>query len=369
MKQRIALPTYAQIPLIGISIYLLLHGLIVGANILIPLAFGFLLALLLYPVNKALEKIKVPRILAILLSMALIIIILSIVFFFISNEFLGFYDEIPEMTNRLNTTFNDLQRWIEQRFDVSPETQINWLQQKVQTFLEGSGDYIASFIFTTSGVLTQLGLVPIYVFFILYYRDLFKEFMFAATDEKNHEKVAAILSKVQKVIQHYLVGLFTVIIIVAILNATALLIIGVEHAIFFAILAALLTVVPYIGVFIGSIIPVIYSLAMTGSIWEPIWIFASFTAVQSLEGNIITPNITGSRVSLNPLAAILALLIGGAVWGIAGMIVFVPFAAMTKVIFDHVEGLKPYGILLGVRNNGDASNMWTKMMHRLQNKN
>lgn len=361
MKQPITLPVYAQIALVLISIYLVIHGMIVGANIMIPLAFAFLLALLLYPVNVALEKVKVPRAIAIILSMIMVIIILAIVFFFISSEFLGFYDEIPELTSRLNTTFNDLQIFIEQNFKVSPEAQIDWLQEKLNTFLEGSGELIASFIFTTSGVLTQMGLVPIYAFFILFYRDLFKDFMFKATPEEKHENVALIMHKVQKVIQNYLVGLFTVICIIAVLNATALLIIGVDHAIFFALLAAILTIIPYIGVFIGSFIPVIYSLAMTGDIWQPLWIFLAFSAVQSLEGNIITPNITGSKVSLNPLAAIVALLIGGAIWGIAGMIMFVPFAAMVKVICDHVDGMKPYGILLGIQKDPDSRKQWLQL--------
>lgn len=366
MRQPVALPIYAQIALVLLGIYLFFHGLIVGANILIPLAFAFLLALLLYPLNVAMEKVRIPRAIAIILSMILVILVLAVVFFFISNEFLGFYDEIPELTTRLNNTFNDLQLFIEQNFRVSPEAQIDWLQEKLNTFLEGSGDLIASFVFTTSGVLTQMGLVPIYAFFILFYRDLFKDFMFKATPSKNHENVALILHKVQKVIQNYLVGLFTVICIIAILNATALLIIGVDHAIFFALLAAILTIIPYIGVFIGSFIPVIYSLAMTGDIWQPLWIFLAFTAVQSLEGNIITPNITGSKVSLNPLAAIVALLIGGAVWGIPGMIMFVPFAAMVKVICDHVEGLQPYGILLGVQKDPATRRQWLQFTNLLK---
>lgn len=368
MRQPITLPIYAQLALVLVTIYLLVHGLIVGATILVPLAFSFLLGLLLYPVNAALEKWRVPRILAILLSMVMVIIVLATVFFFISNEFVGFYDEIPELTERLNTTFNDLQIFIEQNFNVSPEAQIDWLQDKLNNLLESSGDLIAGFIFTTSGVLTQLGLVPIYAFFILYYRDLFKEFMFKATPVENHENVVLILQKVQQVIQNYLVGLFTVICIVAVLNTAALLIIGVEHAIFFALLAALLTVVPYIGVFIGSFIPVIYSLAMTGDIWQPLWIFIAFSIVQSLEGNIITPNITGSKVSLNPLAAIVALLVGGAIWGIAGMIMFVPFAAMLKVVFDHIEGLQPYGVLLGTQKDPSTSNRWLNLTRRMKKK-
>jgi len=138
-----------------------------------------------------------------------------------------------------------------------------------------------------------------------------------------------------------------VILIIAVLNSTALLIIGVRHALFFGIFAAILTIIPYIGVFIGSWLPTLYALAMYDSIWVAAAVIGSFTAIQSLEGNFITPNIVGSKVSINPLVAIVALLTGAMIWGISGMIMFVPFIAMLKVIFDHIEPLKPFGLVLG----------------------
>lgn len=347
---KVELPGYIKFIFVLIGIYLLITALTAGAGLLIPLAFSLLLALLLYPVSKWLEKRKVHRILAILISMASIIIILGGVFFVISTQFMGFVDELPTLVSRLQSVLTDFQEFIETRFGVDPDAQIAWINQNLSGFLQGGANVITSFIFRTSGFLTTLGLVPVYVFFMLYYRDLFKEFIFKATPDSNHAQVGEILSHVRRVIQHYLVGLSSVIAIIAVLNTSALLIIGVPHAVFFGVLAALLNVVPYIGVLIGSIIPVLYSLAMTGSIVQPLYIFLSFSAIQSLEGNLITPNITGSQVSINPLAAIVALITGGYIWGIAGMITFVPFVAMVKVIFDHVEPLKPYGLLLGVRS-------------------
>lgn len=360
-----SMPRFVQAVFALIGIVLLFHILIVGANILIPLAFSFIFALLLYPLVKRMENIKIPRGLAIIAAMLGLLILLGVVLFFIINEFSYFSDELPIIEKRLEDSFASLQVFIENNFGITSENQIDWLQEKVSGLLEGSGGFISGFIATTSGVLTQAGLVPIYIFFMLFYRDIFVEFFFKVAPLSQQSQTAAMMTQIQQVIQNYLVGLFTVIIIIAVLNTTSLLVIGVDHALFFGVFAALLTVVPYIGVFIGSMIPVLYSLAMTGDIVQPLLVFGAFTVVQWLEGNFITPQITGSKVSINPLAAIVALFVGGAVWGIAGMIMFVPFVAMVKVVCDHIEPLKPYGILLGARRpDKETKNRWHQLTDR-----
>jgi predicted PurR-regulated permease PerM len=83
------------------------------------------------------------------------------------------------------------------------------------------------------------------------------------------------------------------------------------------------------------------------SIWYAVGVAGAFTVVQFLEGNFITPNIVGSKVSVNPLAAIIALILGGMLWGPAGMILSIPFTAILKVILDNIEPLEPFGFLLG----------------------
>ncbi len=340
-------PAYAKITIILLGVYLVIYGLKVAAGLLIPLAFATLLALLLYPVVKWMERKRIPRAIAIIASMVLMILVLTVVLLIITSEMIGFSDEIPEITQRLEGQVYALQAFIERYFSVSPQLQMDWLSRSMNTMLQSSGSYFSTLVQGVSGFLTKLGLIPVYMFFILYYRDIFKEFFFRISPKEKHEKVAVILTNVQKVIQNYLVGLFTVILIIAVLNSTALLIIGVRHALFFGIFAAILTIIPYIGVFIGSWLPTLYALAMYDSIWVAAAVIGSFTAIQSLEGNFITPNIVGSKVSINPLVAIVALLTGAMIWGISGMIMFVPFIAMLKVIFDHIEPLKPFGLVLG----------------------
>jgi len=135
--------------------------------------------------------------------------------------------------------------------------------------------------------------------------------------------------------------------IVGVLNTTGLMILGIEHAMFFGALAAVLTIIPYIGVFIGSLLPILFALVTKDSLWYPVGVALIFWIVQFLEGNFITPNVVGGRVSINPFAAILALFFGGMIWGAIGMILSIPVLAITKVIFDTVPPLNPYGFLLG----------------------
>jgi predicted PurR-regulated permease PerM len=356
-------PAYQQIALVLVIVFLLHWILVTFSSLLIPLVFSLVIALLLYPVCRWLERKRVPRGLAIVVSILGIITILGGVMYLLTNEIIRLSSELPEMQARIEVAFDDLQAWIERRFDMSPEAQIDWISMKATEFLESSGDYLGGFINATTGFLIAIGIIPFYIFFILYYRDLIKEFAYNATSEVNHENVTVILTNIQKVVQHYLTGLSIVICIVFVMNYIALLLIGVEHALLFAVLAALLTAIPYIGVFIGSMLPALYSLAMTGGIVEPLLIYGAFTVIQNIEANIITPKITGGRVSINPLTAIIALLFGGMVWGVMGMIMFIPLVAIVKVVFDNIEPLKPYGLLLGVpKKKQEIRNRWLEML-------
>ena len=151
---------------------------------------------------------------------------------------------------------------------------------------------------------------------------------------------------IENVVKGYISGLLLVTIIVAVLNSVGLLVLGIDHAIFFGILSGLLTIIPYIGIFIGAFLPVVMALLTKDSLWYPAGVIIVFSVVQFLEGNFITPRITGSKVSVNALAAIVALLIGGKIMGIAGMILAVPALGIIKILLSHTTHLKHFVILI-----------------------
>ncbi|HEY1054431.1 MAG TPA: AI-2E family transporter, partial [Emticicia sp.] len=200
---------------------------------------------------------------------------------------------------------------------------------------------------TTSNMLGNLSIMPVYMFFLLLYRDFFREFFYKVFKSVDKEQVDLVLGKIYDVIHSYLSGVIIVTIIVGTLNTISLLLLGIDYAIFFGFLASVLLIIPYIGILIGSLLPIVIALVTKDSPMYAVGVAASFFAIQMLEGNFITPNIVGSKISINPLAAILGLLMGAILWGLAGMALCLPCIAIIKVIFDSVPTLQPYGFLMG----------------------
>ena len=336
-------------------ITLVIYGMIVAKPILVPLAFAVVTAVLLTPLCGYLERFRIPRMLAAFLSIFVAIAVVVGLLFFSYNQIIGFADDLTLIENRLNELLDQFSAFISYWFEFDPDTQLESIEDAVVSFLRDNVEAFTRGAMTAAGTITMFFLIPIYVFLMLIFRDFLKEFIFQALDKDNSNgKVERVVYKVKDVLQNYIVGMFIVICILAVINSIMLYIIGVNHAMFFAVFAAVLNVIPFIGPIIGSILPVIYSLITMDSLIYPIVILVGFYIIQLFESNLFTPTIVGSKVSLNPLVTLLAIFIGGQIWGLAGMILFIPAGAMLKEIFDEVESLKPYGFLLGSVRHGMA---------------
>lgn len=345
---KIALPPYFKYTILILGVILTFYALIEARMLLIPFSLSLVFALLLFPFSRRLERLNIPRSIASVISMVLVLLLVSTIIYILSIQIGRISQELPEIEARLSETIDEAQLFLEEEFDVGQQEQTNYLKQTLTTFFRSSSAFYETTFSFTAGLLNYLVVVPIALFFMLYYRSFFKDFLYSLLPRQQHDKLTMVLFNVQQVIQRYIIGLFTVIAIVAVLNTLGLYFLGIDHAVFFGLVAALLTIIPYVGISIGSVLPIIYALITTDSLFYPLGVLVVFWLVQVLEGNFITPNVVGSKVSLNPFAAIVALLIGGKVWGPAGMILFIPFLAMLKVIFDAIDPLKPYGFLLGV---------------------
>ena len=342
-------PGYFKYTLTLFGTILTFYALIEARSLLIPLSLAFVFALLLYPLSKRLERNWVPRSVASVCCIFLLLGIIGGVAYMLGLQVDSITRELPELSVQVDKKLTDMQEYLEYEFGIDQTEQSVYFRRAINNFLQNSGAIYRTTFSITAGILNYLVIVPIALFFMLYYRSFFKEFLYKLTPRQQHDRLERVLEQIQQVMQDYILGLFMVIGIVAILNITGLSLIGIRYAVFFGFLAALLTIIPYVGIFIGSLLPIMYALFTTDSLFYPISIAVVFGLVQFLEGNFITPNVVGNKVQLNPFAAILALLIGGAVWGPAGMILFIPFLAMLKVIFDAVDDLKPYGFILGVQ--------------------
>ncbi len=342
-------PFWFKWPLLLLGLVLLFIILEYGQFIFMPLALAALLAMLLEPLCQQFERLKVGRVAGILLSMILVFCVLAGIISLLSIQFVQFADQLPKAAERLEVMSREILQFFEQTFGLAPEQQIEFIQRGFQNIIDKSGEYISSALTATTSIFATIALLPIFVFFLMYYKQMYYKFIYKLWGDGSSDSMEAMIRGIQSVTRNYIVAMMIVILLLGILNALGLWIIGLDHAIFFAVFAAILAIIPYIGIIIGSLPAVLYALLFGGSLWLPVAVIAVFAVVQFLEGNFITPGIIGTRVSINPFMAILALLIAGELWGIVGMIISVPFLGILKCVFDEIDELRPYGYLLGNR--------------------
>ncbi|WP_230471192.1 AI-2E family transporter [Hymenobacter jejuensis] len=336
---------YYTFMLIGLSLLVFVLNRL--DDILLPIAFAGLLSILLLPLCRWLETRKVPRILAIILVLLLVILTIAGIMYAFASQIIQFQSELPKLQSQLNQYFNQIQQIIYQKFGIQPISKDELTDSIVKSMKKSAGGVLGTTFNTTTAVFSNLTLVIIYIFCLLLYRDHLRQFMFRFVAPDKRTTVLTTIDNIQVVVQAYITGLFTVIIIVSVLNAIGLLVLGVKFAIFFAIFASVLAIIPYIGIMIGAAVPAIVTLVETGSPLRAAGVVGVFLVVQFLEGNFITPMITGSKVSINPMAAIIALILGGELWGTPGMILSIPLIAVLKVVLDASKTTEPWGFLLG----------------------
>ncbi len=320
--------------------------LIAGKVIFIPLAISVLFAIVLNPFLKRLERIGLSRILAICVVMLTFIAVLLGFFAFSTYQISGLIADLPNIQSKAMTMLERATSRIEDGFGVTVESQ----QSYIKDLGKNTGSFLTGFLQTTSSVLTVVVQIPIYIFLILLYKDKFRQFLEALYKGKKSASETSI-SEVKDVVQGYVFGMFLVICVLAVLNSIGLLILGIDYAIFFGVFSAVLTVIPYIGNFIGGFFPFLVALVTKDSMWYAVGVIAVYAFVQFMEGNFITPNIMSSRVSINPLIALLALIAGGQILGVAGLILAIPAVGIVKVMLSHSETLKPFVILMEERNH------------------
>lgn len=340
-------PTSMKLASVLVALIAGVYILFVLRETLIPLAFSVLLAILLHPVCVFLEHRKVPRIAAILLSILVLIIVIVVLVYVVTLQIGSFAEELPRITEKAEILLDQTLTMGERYLSLSRSQQVTEAKKYLVNMLSEGRAVLLNTLVTTTGAISTFILLPLYVFFFLLYRDFFRRFFYKAIASVPNEDLNTLLKKIYEVIQSYLSGLFLVIIIVGVLNSIGLLLLGIPHAIFFGFLAGFLILIPYIGILIGSLFPALLSIVTMDSPWYALGVIGVMSFVQFLEGNFITPNIVGSKVSVNPMAAIVALFLGGQLWGLSGLILALPITAILKVVLDTIPNLEPYGFLLG----------------------
>ena len=320
--------------------------LVVLKDIFIPIAFSALFAVVLLPFAKKVEA-KTGRIFSIIIVLLGAFIFMALITWFVINQLTGLVASLPDLEEKMYTMVNQASYNLNQLYNISSEEQT----QMVKDGLKELSTYMGGLLLSTSYLLYFFIQVPIYIFPFLLYRDKFRDFFLSFTSDSELKWK----KDIEGVVRSYISGLMIVVFIAGVLNSIGLLALGIEHAIFFGFLSGTLTMIPYIGISIGATLPAVIALLTKDSIWYAIGVIAVHGFVQFLEGNFITPKVTGSKISINALAAILALLIGGKIWGIAGMILAVPGIGIAKILFSYSSSLRPLVILLEDKSSVDHS--------------
>ncbi len=340
------------------ALILTVYAMIMAKSIILPLLFALLFTILLSPFCGWLERHKFPRFLSSFAAILIGFFVIFVIGFFFYNQMAAFVEDADMFAERLEELLESMESFLGTWFAIEGEINLDrvvsasfeWIQENAASLTRG--------ITGAASTITSFFLVPIYIYLMLLFRDVLKNFAlqaFGRGDLENTLKVQNIILKVKTLVQKYISGLLMVIGILAILNSIMLTVIGVDHAIFFGVFAAMLNVIPFIGPIMGSILPILYALITMDSLIYPLIILLGFYVIQLFESNLFTPTIVGSQVSMNALATLILIFVGAQIWGLAGMILFIPLGAILKVICDEVDSLNHFGYLLGRPANDKSS--------------
>ena len=328
---------------------ILLIGLLIRSEkiVIVPLYFAVLLSILLLPLANFFEKLKFSRALAALASVLLALVFIGSIVWFLSDHLTRFTADIPSIKKNISEHLATLQGWVEQRFNISSAQQ--------NKLFNGAGDEtnfvnsatLGRTLLSVTQTVLLIVIVMIYSFLLLYYRRLIQKVIFALYNKTHQVKVQEALQESKVVVKRYMQGLVIEMVIIATANSAVLLLIGIKYAIFLGVLSGVLNIIPYIGIVAGMLFTVLVTLGTPASLHQILWIVISMEIIHFIDANFLMPRIVGSRVKVNALMTILGAVIGGSLIGIPGVFLALPTIAMLKIIFDRVENLKPWGMLLG----------------------
>jgi putative heme transporter len=341
------IPFYIQACFVLILIFLIVSGLVLTKDFLMPVVLSIVVALLIYPLAIRFQNWGMNWLFASFFSLCLILLVLAGILTFIYFQIRNIYFEIPEIELSVKDSINQVIYSINQKYHLG----IKYSDISIEgiiTSITGSGYGMINQTLSSIGdFFTFFLIIPIYIFLIILNKDIYKTFLYQIVSVEKKENLDKIISDIKITSANYIIGLITVIIIVGVLNTIGLMIIGIEHAFFWGFLASALTIIPYIGIFIGSLLPALYAFLVQDSLSDAIYVIILYNIVQFLEANFITPNIVGSKISINALTSILVLVAGGMIWGISGMVLAMPITAIIKAVFNNIPTMKPVALLMG----------------------
>lgn len=316
-------------------------------DIIMPLLMAFFICLVILPVYQALKRIKIPEALSIFFSILLLVIIVALIGWFFSSQVANLISDFPTIRENITAHLNSLSAWVNQISDFSTQEQIKFINEQSNKLLNYAGDLLTGAAGSVTSTLIFIGLLPIYIYLLLFYKNLLLRFVFLWFEEESHPKVREVMLETKTIIKSYLIGLLIQITYITVLLGGILFLFGIKHALLIAVIFAFLNLIPYVGALFGNIIGVLLTLSTSQELWPILAVLGTIAFVQFLDNNILMPRIVGSKVRINALGTIVGVFIGGSLAGVSGMFLSLPVIAILKIVFDRSTIFRHWGVLLG----------------------
>lgn len=325
-------------------IIILVWALIITRNFVVPLAWGFFFAVSMLPLVDWMEGKRMNRALAIIISVLIFTIAILGILFALSAQVVAISSDMPTISTKFAAFIEQAKVFLVEDLGLASNTdELNKIK----------GDQIDTLMGWAFGNISSIGqsffdffLLPIYIYFILMYRDIPGKFIEERYSASNRDRIVKVFRQVQKVVRGYIVGISLFTAITAAMNVLVFLVLGVDYALFFAILVAILGLVPYVGNLVAMVIVGGYTLITSDTLLTPALVLVLLTVANAIQENVIRPWIVGSSTDINAFAVFLSFIIGALIWGVSGMILFIPLIGVVKIILEEVPSLKPYAVFL-----------------------
>jgi len=346
-NDRLKLPVYVKVTILLVGLFVFFSLLYLAGDIIIPIVFSTIIAIVLHPFVNFLVRIKINRVVAITITLLLTFLLMAAFGALVISQASKFIDSWPLLVDKFTLMLNQNISDAADLYNKDPQKIHEWISKAQSEILNISTAALGQTLVIVGNGLVVLFLLPVYIFLILFYQPLLLEFIHRLFGEGNNIQVSEIVSQIKSVIQRYLFGLIIEAVIVAILDTAALLILGIEYALIIGILGSLLNMIPYLGGLVAVAMPMIVALVTKTSPMYAVYVMIAYYIIQLIDNNYIVPIIVASKVKINALFSIIVVIAGNALWGIPGMFLSIPLLAIVKLICDYIEPLKPWGFLLG----------------------
>jgi predicted PurR-regulated permease PerM len=343
----------SQVNYLAIAQYVVYGSLILffGRDIFVPISFALLISFVLYPACAWMERRGIGRMTAIAINVGFLTILLLLITALLAQQVVGFLQEWPALQPKLERSLDSATKVVLDFFGIAPETQGHWISTAVDSLFSRAFSLAPAAISASAISAVMAILIPVYAALILYYRNLWVRILIRVLPQGTEASVMEMLSLTIKAYYNFIKGMGIVYAVVGLLNSLGLYLLGVPHALLFGFITSILTFIPYVGILVGSLLPVTIAWATHDSAWYAVAVIGLFAFVQYLEANIIFPFAVSTRLKVNTLAVLVSIFLGGILWGVAGMILFVPMVGIVKLIADHNPSMKSVSMLLGTGND------------------